>query len=339
MIVRQAIRRFASAVAVVALAVGLVACRSESKPPTSFGPSQYPYSIVTTVGMIKDVVQEVAGPVAQVDGIIGEGVDPHLYKPTSTDVKMLQQADVVFYNGLMLEGKMGVILFGLAKQGRTVHAVTESIAAQGDYVIVDGTKHRDPHVWMDVGGWMKAVEVIREALIDYDPVHAAEYRSRTEIYLEKLRALDDYVRACVATIPEDKRVLVTAHDAFGYMARAYGLEVRGIQGMSTESEAGVRDIEALVSFLVERRIPAVFVESSVSDKNVRALVEGARARGHDLKVGGELFSDAMGPSGSYVGTYVGMIDHNITTITRALGGEAPEKGFDGKLEQAGTGRP
>jgi len=184
---------------------------------------------------------------------------------------------------------------------------------------------------MDVRGWMEGVEVIEGSLSGYDPDNTQEYSERAGVYLEELEKLDEYARDSLASIPEGQRVLVTAHDAFGYMSRAYGIEVRGIQGLSTESEAGVRDIEDLVAFLVERKIPAVFVESSVSDRNVRALLEGARAKGHELVIGGELFSDAMGEAGTYEGTYIGMIDHNVTTITRALGGEAPDKGLNGKL--------
>ena len=306
-------------------------CETKQDPDVSSGPSAYPYEVVATVGMVADIVSEVAGARASVKGIIGEGVDPHLYKPTSTDVKRLQSADVVFYNGLMLEGKMGDVLVSVARRGRPVFAVTETIAEHGDYEIVDSESHHDPHVWMDVRGWMEGVEVIEGSLSGYDPENTEEYSLRAGEYLKDLEKLDSYARDSLASIPETQRVLVTAHDAFGYMSRAYGLEVRGIQGLSTESEAGVRDIEDLITFLVERKIPAVFVESSVSDRNVRALLEGARAKGHDLVIGGELFSDAMGEAGTYEGTYIGMIDHNVTTLTRALGGQAPERGLNGKL--------
>ncbi|MDA0814285.1 MAG: zinc ABC transporter substrate-binding protein [Verrucomicrobia bacterium] len=292
------------------------------------------YRVAATVGMIADIVREVAGPHAGVEGIIGEGVDPHLYKPTSNDVKALQSADIIFYNGLMLEGKMGDVLVRLAGSGKRVSAVTEVILEQSDYVITDEEEHYDPHVWMDVRGWMEAVKVVEKALSEYDPSHADSYRENAAAYLDQLEKLNDYAVSSISSIPESKRVLVTAHDAFNYLGRAYGVEVRGIQGMSTESEAGVKDIETLVDFLVTRQIPAVFVESSVSDKNVRALLEGAAAKGHQVVIGGELYSDAMGPAGTYEGTYIGMIDHNITTITRALGGTAPEKGLQGKLGSA-----
>jgi manganese/zinc/iron transport system substrate-binding protein len=275
----------------------------------------------------------VAGDRAVVESLMGEGVDPHLYKPTRNDVINISRADVVFYNGLMLEGKMQDVLVRQARSGKPVYAVTEKILEDDDYVMTDAEDHFDPHVWMDVRGWMRAVKVIEEALIELDPEHADAYRARAADYLQQLEGLDAYAREALTSIPQERRMLVTAHDAFGYLGRAYGLEVRGIQGLSTESEAGLQDIEALVALLAERGIPAVFAETSVADKNVRALLEGCRARGHEARIGGSLFSDAMGPSGTYEGTYIGMIDHNVTTITRALGGEAPARGWQGKLSR------
>lgn len=312
------------------LLLGLVSCSDQPSTPGSSGT----LGVVTTIGMIGDVARVVAGPLAEVDNIIGEGVDPHLYKPTAKDVKALQAADLVFYNGLMLEGKMADVLVRIAASGKAVHAVTEGLANEPGFVMADGESHDDPHVWMDVKGWMGATTAIGKALAERDPANAGTYQSNAEIYRKQLEELDRYAATSIASIPAEQRVLVTAHDAFQYLSRAYGIEVRGIQGLSTESEAGVKDIENLVNFLVSRRVPAVFVESSVSDKNVRALVEGCAAKGHQVVIGGELFSDAMGATGTYEGTYIGMIDHNITTITRALGGTAPEKGFQGKLTAA-----
>ena len=282
------------------------------------------YQVVCTVGMITDIVKNVTREYAQVDSVIGEGVDPHVYKPTRGDVVRLTQADVVFYNGLLLEGKMTDLLDSLATSGKKVKSVTEAILEDTDYLVdkPDGSGQTDPHVWMDVSGWKRAVFVILATLIDFDPTNAEIYKSNAATYIEKLSALDNYVKAAMSTIPETKRVLVTAHDAFQYMGRAYGIEVRGVQGVSTESESGVHDLEELVDFIVGREIPAIFFETSVADKNVLALVEGARACGHDLLIGGSLYSDAMGQPGSYEGTYIGMIDHNVTTIVNALGGVA-----------------
>ncbi len=310
----------------VLLLLGLTSCGPE-KTSVAGGKIQ----IIATVGVIADIVREVAGDKANVEGIIGEGVDPHLYKPTSVDIKAFQAADIVFYNGLMLEGKMSDVLVRLARGGKPVYAVTDEILEQNDYILTNEEEHYDPHVWMDVSGWIRAVNVVAGALSEYDPENKEHYEGNAFAYNRELDDLDAYAIERIATIPENQRVLVTAHDAFSYMARAYGLEVRGIQGLSTESEAGVKDIEDLVTFLAENKIPAVFVESSVSDKNVRALVEGTSAKGHSVIIGGELFSDAMGPAGTYRGTYIGMIDHNVTTITRALGGQAPAGGLRGKL--------
>ncbi len=302
----------------------LLGCAREPDVRSDTDGSAEPYKIVCTVGMITDIVVNLVGDYAEVEGIIGEGIDPHLYKPTRGDVIKLSQADVVFYNGLLLEGEMTDVLVGIASKGKLVKAVTEAILVETDYLLqkVDGSAYTDPHVWMDVSGWLRAIPVVAETLAVYDPENAEAYRIKATVYAEQLEALDAYAKDAMSTIPESQRVLVTAHDAFQYLGRAYGIEVRGIQGISTESEAGVRDLEDLVDFIVERQIPAVFVESSVADKNVRALVEGARARGHAVIIGGSLFSDAMGQAGTYEGTYIGMIDRNVTTITNALGGHA-----------------
>jgi manganese/zinc/iron transport system substrate-binding protein len=291
------------------------------------------YTIVATVGMITDVVRNVAGDRAEVIGLMGAGVDPHLYKPTRSDVRRLMNADVIFYNGLLLEGKMTDTLIRAATAGKKVYAVTELLDER--YLLepeeFDGLY--DPHVWMDPSAWRKAVEVIRDKLIEFDPEAAATYRSNAAEYIERLGRLDAYAERVLATVPEKQRVLVTAHDAFNYFGRRYDYEVVGIQGISTESEAGVRDIERLVDLLVERDISAVFVESTVSERNINALVAGAAARGHQVSIGGELFSDAMGDEGTYEGAYIGMIDHNVTTIARSLGGDAPERGLNGRLSE------
>ena len=312
-------------------ALSMVGCRPQ--PAASDADKPGSYTVVCTVGMITDVVRNVAGDYAKVSGIIGEGVDPHLYKPTRSDVVKLSGADVVFYNGLLLEGKMTEVLVRVSGAGKQVQAVTEAVLEDPDYLLNkdDGSEYTDPHIWMDVRGWMRAVPVVVDTLSAFDPEHTEIYKHNAQQYIKQLERLDRYVQQSIASIPEMQRVLVTAHDAFQYLGRATGLTVRGIQGVSTESEAGVRDLEELVNYIVEQQIPAVFVETSVADKNVRALVEGANARGHTVVIGGSLFSDAMGTLGSYEGTYIGMIDHNITTITRALGGVAPEAGMQGKL--------
>ncbi len=290
-----------------------------------------PLRVVATTGMIADLVRNVAGERAEVTGLMGPGVDPHLYKATRSDTAALMRADLVFYNGLMLEGKMTDALIRAATAGRKVHAVTELLDESDLLEPEEFEGQYDPHVWMDPSAWSRAIGVVRDKLTEADPAGAEHYRVSAERYAATLRELDEYARRVLSSVPEEHRVLVTAHDAFNYFGRQYGFEVVGIQGISTESEAGVRDIERIVALIVSRRIPAVFVESTVSDRNVRALIDGARSRGWTVAIGGRLFSDAMGTPGTYEGTYLGMIDHNVTTIARALGGDAPVRGMNGRL--------
>lgn len=287
--------------------------------------------IVATTSMIGDAARAIAGDRAEVTHLMGEGIDPHTYRQTRSDVVRLGEADLVLWNGLFLEAQLEGLLLALGER-KPVVAVAEQLPDEVLMESEDYAGRYDPHVWMDVGLWGDAVRAIRDALIDRDPGGEELYAANADAYLAEVARLDAYARTVLATVPDTGRTLVTAHDAFQYFGRAYDFEVLGIQGLSTDSEAGLREIEDLVTLIVERGIGAVFFESSVSDRNVRALVEGAGARGHDLIVGGELFSDAMGAPGSYEGTYVGMIDHNVTMIARALGGEAPELGMNGRLE-------
>ena len=323
----QVYRRFVALVTLLGLAILTSSC---VKKKEQLGHEiEYPYQVTCTVGMISTLAKAIGGTHVAVDTLVGSGIDPHSYRPTKTDIDTINTAQVVFYNGHLLEGKMGEVLESAKTDWKPVIAVSEKLS---DYQIIGGDSHPDPHVWMDPAGWSKAAKVIADSLAAFDPTNADEYQHNYNILATRLTALDGYARSSLATIPEGQRVLVTAHDAFSYLGRAYNLEVRGIQGISTESEAGLQEINQLVDYLVEKKIPAVFVESSVSPKSVQALVEGAKAKGHEVVVGGELFSDAMGAPSTYEGTYEGMIDHNITTITRALGGQAPEGGLNNKLE-------
>ncbi|MBL0926487.1 MAG: zinc ABC transporter substrate-binding protein [Phycisphaerales bacterium] len=318
-----------------AFLAAVAACSERSSPDApKTGPAaqpSVPYRAVATVGMVGDIVRRVAGDRAKVWVLMGSGVDPHLYKPTRADVSAMLEADIVFYNGLMLEGKMTDALVRVAAT-RPVHAVTE-LLEETDRLRPkeDASGHYDPHVWMDPVRWGRTVDVVRDRLSAFDPAGAAAYSANAERLSGEIRSLHEYAAGVLATVPERSRVLVTAHDAFNYLASRYGFEVLGIQGLSTESEAGVQDIERIVRVLVERAIPAVFVETTVADRNVRALIAGAKAKGQDVIIGGSLFSDAMGAPGTYEGTYIGMIDHNVTTIARALGGRAPERGMSGRL--------
>ncbi|MGB0598278.1 MAG: metal ABC transporter solute-binding protein, Zn/Mn family [Rubripirellula sp.] len=289
-----------------------------------------PLSVVATVGMVADLVKQVGGDRIQVTQIMGSGVDPHLYKANRDDVQTIMSGDVVFYSGLMLEGKMADTLIKVARK-KPVIAVTERVDETNLLEPEDFAGHFDPHLWMDVAAWSNCVDVITEVLAEEAPQHAEFFRANATAYKADLEALHQYGIDSIGSIPEESRILITSHDAFNYFGRAYGLEVQGVQGLSTESEAGLQRINELVDLLVAKKISAVFVESSVPSKNIEALVEGARSKGHEVSVGGELFSDAMGEPGTYRGSYVGMLDHNITLVARGLGGQAPEKGMQGKL--------
>lgn len=304
-----------------------------SHQSTSSAPSNNVKTIATTTGMVADIVRHVAGSHADVIEIIK--TDPHLFKPTRGDMKQMRDADVVFYSGLMLEGRMNDTFGQLKQSGKNVFAVTEAL--DKDYLRSppDFAGHYDPHVWMDVGAWSKCASHVAESMAAVDPSHADEYRSNAQTYCQELDRLDQYVRTSIQSIPEKQRVLVTAHDAFGYFSKTYGIEVKSVQGVTTESEAGVLDVNRLVDFLVERKLPAIFVESTVNSKNIEAVIEGTQSRGVKVAIGGELFSDAMGAEGTYEGTYIGMIDHNVTVIAKALGGQVPERGLNGKLGDAG----
>jgi len=289
-----------------------------------------PLAIVTTTSQIADMARNVAGERATVTALMGEGVDPHLYRQTRADVAKLRNADLVLFNGLYLEAGLEDFLLELGRQ-QPVIALAERLPADRLLSDEDYPDKHDPHVWMDVSLWASLVDELEAILSEADPEGADLFAANAAAYSNELETLDAYVRDSIASIPDNARVLVTAHDAFQYFGRAYDIEVMGIQGLSTESEAGLARIGELVDLLVEREVSAVFVESSVADRNIRALIEGAAAKGHAVGIGGELFSDAMGAPDTYEGTYVGMLDHNATVMTRALGGDAPETGLNGRL--------
>jgi len=284
-----------------------------------------PVALATT-GMIGDLVRGVAGPALKVDTLIGEGVDPHLFRPTRNDISRILRADVLFYNGHRLEGRMNDVLERASAQGKPALAVAESVPRSRLRQHEDYPEAADPHLWMDPMLWAETLPAIAATIArlpSLAPDPAATHAS--------LVRLDGYAREVLGPIAAERRVLVTAHDAFAYFGLRYQFQVESIQGLSTEAEASLARIEAMVRLIVERRLPALFTESSVPDRAVRALIEGVMARGHRVVLGGTLFSDSMGRPGTYRGTYEGMMDHNITTIARALGGHAPERGLNGRL--------
>ncbi|OIQ27273.1 MAG: manganese transporter [Alphaproteobacteria bacterium MedPE-SWcel] len=309
------------------LGLGAVATLAAASPLAAAGG---PLRIVATTGMIADAARQIGGAEVEVTALMGPGVDPHAYRQTRTDIAAMTRADLTLWHGLYLEAQMEGFFHALARK-RSVVAVAEAtpralLRSHDDYA-----DKYDPHVWMSPELWRYVVQEVARALTEARPQAEAVFVANLARHLEELDRLSAYGRRIVAGVPAANRVLVTAHDAFGYFGRDYGFEVMGIQGISTQSEAGLNRISALVDTLVERGITAVFVETSVADRSMRALIEGAAARGHEVEIGGELFSDAMGADGTYEATYVGMLDHNFTTIAGALGADVPAGGMDGKL--------
>lgn len=305
------------------LLVGIAACGGNNAAPTQATGSDAddgPLRVVATIGQLGDIAQIVGGEYAQVVSLMGPGIDPHLYVASEGDVDTLQQADIIFYNGLFLEAQMAEVFEQLSSR-KTVTAVAETINPED---LLDWAAYEDqydPHVWFDVTLWMQAVEAVRDTYAEYDPDHADAYNANAAAYLTELQELHEYVLAQAGRVPPEQRVLITAHDAFHYFGRAYGFEVRGLQGISTATEAGTADVQELANFIVERQIPAIFVETSVPARNIEALQAAVQSRGFDVKIGGHLFSDAMGDEASGGNTYILMVRHNIDTIVSALLGE------------------
>ena len=279
-------------------------------------------NVVCTTGMVGDLVRQVGGDRVKVTTLMIEGVDPHLFKPTRDDVARILKADLVFYSGLHLEGRMEETFEKLSLKGKSITPVTSEIP---EALLLKEGAVVDPHVWMNPALWASCTKTVSDSLGKKDPEGAAIYAANATRYATQLQSLETTLRSLIATIPDDQRVLITAHDAFQYFAKATGLTVMSIQGLSSSSEAGVADINRLVDAIVTHRIPAVFVESTLSEKNIRAVMEGAASRGFEVKLGGMLFADSMGKAGTPEGTYIGMIEHNVTTITQALGGRIPTK--------------
>jgi manganese/zinc/iron transport system substrate-binding protein len=274
--------------------------------------------VTATIGMIADTARAVGGDRVEVTALMGPGVDPHLYKASEGDLRRLSSADLILYNGLNLEGKMADVFVRMAGRGKPTVQVTEGIDPSLLREPPEFQGHYDPHVWFDVSMWAKTVQPVVEALAALDPGSRSLYETNGETYRKELEALHEHCKSELGRIPEKQRVLVTAHDAFGYFGRAYDIRVIGLQGISTSSEYSPRDIQRLVGVILENRVKAVFVESSVPRRSIEAVVEGCKARGHQVRIGGTLYSDAMGEPGTAEGTYPGMVRSNVKTIVAAL---------------------
>lgn len=277
--------------------------------------------VTTTINIIGDLARQIGGNSIEVTELMGPGVDPHLYKASAGDVSKLQDADLVLYGGLHLEGKMVELL---EKSDKAI-SVTQNISKDKLIKTQEATDNSaasyDPHVWFDATLWKNAAETVRDALVAIDPNNADQYNTNATAYVQKLEALDQEVSQLMSAIPKKQRVLITAHDAFHYFGRRYNVEVRGVQGISTAAEAGTRDVQELADFARERGVKALFVESSVPKRTVEAVIAAAKAKGHSISLGGELFSDALGSANTPEGNYLGMVRHNAKQISQALAGE------------------
>jgi manganese/zinc/iron transport system substrate-binding protein len=303
---------------ILPFALLIASCGGESTQASDKGPLR----VVATTGIIADTAKRVAGQHAEVVALMGPGVDPHLYKASEGDVRRLSEAALILYNGLHLEGKMGDILNRL-KRNRPVVAVTEDIPEDLLRQPPEFRGQHDPHVWFDVSMWRRTLDPIVRELSTLDPAHAEDFKANAAAYGKELDALDAWVKQRIETLSPSHRVLVTAHDAFGYFGRRYGMEVIGIQGISTLSEAGLHDVDRVAQIVVDRKVRAIFIESSVPRRSIEAVQAAVRSRGHEAQIGGQLFSDSLGGANTPAGTYVGMVRANVDTIVNALKGEQP----------------
>ena len=284
--------------------------------------AQTPVNVLATVGMIGDVARNVGGDCVDVEVMMGPGIDPHLYQASARDIQKLSEADIIFYTGYALEGQLGDVLERFGRQKPTL-ALAPAAIQESELIASDDSYGVDPHLWMDASLWAKLAPLIASELTGLAPDCAEGFEQRAEGFVLELDALHHWINGAILSIPEGQRLLVTAHDAFAYYGRAYGIEVLGIQGISTESEAGIADIRDTAKLVGERQVPAVFVESTINPRTIQAVVEAAAQAGHELAIGEELYSDAMGDEGSYGGTYIGMLYSNTSHIVAGLGGEAP----------------
>lgn len=306
-------KRFLGMIIACFLMFGIVGCSTSTTSPSK----GEKIIVTTTIAQIADIVKNVGGEHVEVISLMGPGTDPHLYQASQGDIKKLHDADIIFYNGLHLEGKMNEI-FEKMMDEKPTYAVAERIPENMLKKSGQDSSAHDPHVWFDITLWKYAVLAVQEGLSEIDPKHSADFEKNTEKYVQELDTMHQYALDKISEIPEQRRVLVTAHDAFNYFGDAYGLEVMGLQGLSTDSEYGLKDVQSLVDTLVKRNIKAVFIESSISERSINAVVEGSKKKGHVVTIGGELYSDAMGEEGSETGTYLGMFKKNIDTIVSAL---------------------
>ncbi|SFN45411.1 manganese/zinc/iron transport system substrate-binding protein [Bizionia echini] len=296
---------------IAVILMGIISCKNGNETNSKL-------KVVTTTTMITDLVQNIGGNYIAVEGLMGSGVDPHLYKASEGDVNKIARADVIFYGGLHLEGKLVEVFEKMGSQNINTIAVSDTL----DKKTLIGSEYfasnYDPHIWFDVTNWELITQFVVKKLSEANPENQAIFKKNGEDYLNKLQALNVHIKSVIKTLPENKRILVTAHDAFNYFGQAYGFEVVGLQGLSTATEAGVQDVQNLATFIIDKQVKAIFIESSVPKRTIEALQAAVQYKGFDVQIGGTLYSDALGNAGTEEGTYIGMFRYNVNTIVNAL---------------------
>ena len=275
-------------------------------------------NVVTTTTMITDLVKNIGGDYINLQGLMGSGVDPHLYKASEGDVTKLSNADIIFYNGLHLEGKLVEVFEKMQSQNINTIALAEGLEKEGLIGSEYFKSNYDPHVWFNISYFKEFAKQVADELSKKDAENSQAYQENLDTYIENLSVLEKRIKDVIETLPQEKRILVTAHDAFNYFGKTYDFEVVGLQGLSTATEAGVRDVQQLAHFIIEKKVKAIFVESSIPKRTIEALQEAVKAKGHEVEIGGTLYSDALGNAGTVEGTYIGMFEYNVKTIVKAL---------------------
>ena len=298
-------------VLVLMLCLAIFSCKQEKKENAKL-------NVVTTTTMITDLVKNIGGDLIELNGLMGSGVDPHLYKASEGDVTKLVNADVIFYNGLHLEGKLVEVFEKMERQNKTQIALADGLDKSGLIGSEYFASNYDPHVWFNINYFKQFAKKVTNTLSEKDPKNAVNFIENEKRFLAELDALQSKITTTIASLPKEKRILVTAHDAFNYFGKAYDFEVVGLQGLSTATEAGVKDVQRLASFIIEKDIKAVFIESSVPKRTIEALQASVKAKDHNVEIGGTLYSDALGTKGTVEGTYIGMFEYNVNTIVEAL---------------------
>jgi manganese/zinc/iron transport system substrate-binding protein len=296
---------------IILLIATFFSCKSDKKDNGKI-------NIVTTTTMITDLVKNIGGDNMNIEGLMGSGVDPHLYKASEGDVSKLANADLIFYGGLHLEGKLVEVFEKMGSQNIKTIAVSDALDPKTLIGSEYFASNYDPHIWFDVNNWELITSFVVKKLSEAAPEHKTVFEQNGKKYLEKLKVLNQEIKATINTLPQEKRILVTAHDAFNYFGKAYGFEVVGLQGLSTATEAGVQDVQNLASFIIEKNVKAIFIESSVPKRTIEALQAAVNSKDHYVEIGGTLYSDALGNAGTAEGTYIGMFTYNVNTIVNAL---------------------